>query len=156
MDHNVSKTMNGFLIIANIINLLYNVPQIITTYKRKSTKDFSGWFLFLRFIGNFIWIGYAIEIDSLLMLINNIVTVVSSGFIGYYKVKEIYNEYKLKQYKLVTNDDDIINSDNNINLSNIENDHLISNIENDHSIIDLSKFPDDKNDEFKEINLHNN
>ena len=52
LDPNVSTTMNGFLIIANIINLLYNVPQIVTTYKRKSTKDFSGWFLFLRFISS--------------------------------------------------------------------------------------------------------
>jgi uncharacterized protein with PQ loop repeat len=122
MDKNVSTTMNVFIIFANIINLLYNIPQIVTTYKRKSTKDFSGWFLFLRFIGNFIWVAYAIEIDSLLMLINNIVTILSSAFIGYYKIKEIYNEYKLKQYKLLSsdiiNDESLILNNNNIIIDN--------------------------------------
>ena len=57
--------------------------------KTKSTKDFSGLFLLLRVVGNCIWIEYAIEINSMLMLINNIVTVISSLFIGYYKLNEI-------------------------------------------------------------------
>ena len=67
MDNNVSLTMNIFLIIANVINLVYNLPQIIKTYKTKSTGDFSEWFLLLRFVGNIIWIPYAIEINSLLL-----------------------------------------------------------------------------------------
>ncbi len=45
LDKNVSDTMNVFLVIANIINLVYNVPQIVKTCRTKSTKDFSGWFL---------------------------------------------------------------------------------------------------------------
>ena len=89
MDANVSPTMNVFLIIANIINLIYNIPQMVKTYKTKSTKDFSGWFLSLRVIGNLIWVAYAIEINSILMLINNIVTVVASLFLGYYKYREV-------------------------------------------------------------------
>lgn len=88
LDDNVSTTMNVFIIIANILNLFYNSPQMWTTYKRKTTKDISATFLVLRFVTNNIWIAYAIEIDSLLFLINNIVTVLSSAFIGYYKVKE--------------------------------------------------------------------
>jgi len=94
LDNNVSTTMNAFLIIANILNLLYNVPQMVRTYRRKSAKDFSGWFLSLRIVGNFIWVAYAIEINSLLMLINNIVTVSSSFFIGYYKMKDYINKDK--------------------------------------------------------------
>ena len=144
MDKNVSTTMNGFIILANIINLFYNIPQIVTTYKRKSTKDFSGWFLFLRFVGNSIWIGYAIEIDSLLMLINNIVTILSSAFIGYYKVKEIYNEYKLKQYKLVS--DDITNDD-----SLILNNNIKTNNENYESLQEIILHD---SSEMKEINLN--
>jgi len=89
LDLNVSTTMNIFLIIANIINLVYNIPQIVKTYKTKSTKDFSTWFLSLRIVGNIIWVAYAIEVESFLMLINNIVTVLSSIFIGYYKVIEL-------------------------------------------------------------------
>ena len=91
-DPNVSMTMNGFLIIANIINIVYNIPQMVLTYKTKSTGDFSFWFLSLRVVGNTIWLIYAIDIDSLLMLINNTVTVGSSIFILFFKVKKYYEE----------------------------------------------------------------
>jgi MtN3 and saliva related transmembrane protein len=101
-DPNVSRTMNGFLVIANIINLVYNLPQIYKTYKTKSTGDFSEWFLFLRIVGNVIWIPYAIEIESTLMLINTLVTVASSIFIGYYKVREIINKKKFTIYSKFT------------------------------------------------------
>jgi MtN3 and saliva related transmembrane protein len=97
IDHNVSLTTNIFLVIANIINLFYNIPQMYKTYKCKSTKDFSTLFLSFRFIGNLIWVEYAVEIGSLLMLINNVVTVISTLFIGYYKINELYLEYKIKK-----------------------------------------------------------
>ena len=96
IDHNVSTTTNVFLIIANIINLFYNIQQMYKTYKCKSTKDFSSLFLLLRIIGNLIWVEYAIELDSMLMLINNIVTVLSSLFIGYYKLNEILKKNNIK------------------------------------------------------------
>ena len=92
INDDVSMTMNVFVIIANIINLVYNIPQMVKTYQRKSTKDLSSWFIFLRIVGNSIWIGYAIEIDNMMMLINNIITVSSSIFIAYYKVSELYKE----------------------------------------------------------------
>ena len=118
MDNNVSLTMNIFLIIANVINLVYNLPQIIKTYKTKSTGDFSEWFLLLRFIGNTIWIPYAIEINSLLLLINTIVTVCSSIFIGYYKIKEILNKRKNKKNN-TNNNYHILEQDKNDNDNNI-------------------------------------
>ena len=93
MDKNVSLTMNVFLIIANIINVIYNIPQMVKTYKCKSTKELSSWFLFLRVIANIIWVGYAIDVDSMMMLINTIVTVIASIFISYYKVIELYKDY---------------------------------------------------------------
>ena len=124
MDNNVSLTMNIFLIIANIINIVYNIPQMVKTYKCKSTKDLSSWFLFLRIIGNSIWIGYAIEVDSMMMLINTIVTVFASIFIGYYKVLELNkerliiksnkqkifyeNEFNYSNYQKIKDDDDTI------------------------------------------------
>ena len=76
---------------------------MVKTYKSKSTSDISEWFLLLRFSGNIIWIVYAIEINSLLFLINNIITVLSSAFIGYFKILEIRNKTKL-----LPNEDDII------------------------------------------------
>lgn len=98
MDPNVPLSMNIMLIIANVINLIYNIPQMVQTYRTKSTRDFSGWFLSLRIIGNMIWFVYAIYIANLLMLINNAVTVVASIFIGYYKCVEIYNDRKQHGY----------------------------------------------------------
>lgn len=88
-DSNVSFTMNIAIVIANIINLVYNAPQMYRTYKTKRTKDISGWFLSLRVVSNALWVWYAVEVDSLLMLVNNIVTVFSSVFVGYYKLVEI-------------------------------------------------------------------
>ena len=111
-DPNVSDTMNVFLVIANIINLVYNLPQIYKTYKTKSTGDFSEWFLFLRIVGNIIWIPYSIEIGSTLMLVNTLVTVASSIFIGYYKVREIINKKKYMIYSKFTSDSRIMKNRN--------------------------------------------
>ena len=122
LDKNVSLTMNVFLVIANIINIVYNLPQVIKTYKTKSAGDFSEWFLFLRIVGNIIWIGYSIEIDSLLMLINNLVTVLASLFIGYYKAKEIMNKKKVKAYDTIIDD----NYEPSYNISNnLDNTSLV-------------------------------
>ncbi len=115
IDHNVSLTTNIFLVIANIINLFYNIPQMYKTYKCKSTKDFSTLFLSFRFIGNLIWVEYAVEIGSLLMLINNVVTVVSTLFIGYYKINELYSEYKIKKNNKKINEIYTENEDGNNN-----------------------------------------
>ena len=116
LDKNVSMTMNVFLIIANIINLWYNIPQVVKTYKCKSTRDFSSWFLFLRVLGNTIWIAYAIEVDSFQMLLNNVVTVLCSSFICYYKIKEILCDYKKEKEKEV---DEINLIEKNVTIENI-------------------------------------
>ena len=94
LDPNVPLGMNVMLIIANVINLVYNIPQMVKTYKTKSTRDFSGWFLSLRIVGNAIWVVYSIYVANLLMLINNVVTVIASVFVAYYKVKEMIEERK--------------------------------------------------------------
>jgi MtN3 and saliva related transmembrane protein len=135
IDHNVSITTNVFLVIANIINLFYNIPQMYKTYKCKSTKDFSPTFLLLRIIGNTIWIEYAIEVNSFLMLLNNIVTVFSSLFIGYYKLNELLQQRKninvLKQQELelntftINNDDENQNGDSSNDGSNDDKNKLI-------------------------------
>lgn len=88
-DDKVSITMNVFLVIGNIINLVYNIPQIVKTYQTKSTKDFSPTFLFMRVIGNCIWLAYSIELQEFLFMVSNVVSVFSSIFISYYKVLEM-------------------------------------------------------------------
>lgn len=104
-DDNVSITMNVFLVIGNIINLLYNIPQIVKTYKTKSTKDFSPTFLFMRAIGNCIWLAYSIELKQNLFMLSNIVSVFSAFFISYYKAIELMDEHFYKKMNAVDDDD---------------------------------------------------
>jgi uncharacterized protein with PQ loop repeat len=109
LDPNVGIPMNVFIIIGNIITLLQNIPQVVKTYQVKSTRDFSSIFLIMRLAACFIWGAYSIEINSLLMLINNLITLSSTVFIGYYKVKEIVYDYKSKKiimYTEIQNKDD--------------------------------------------------
>ena len=98
-DDKVSVTMNVFLVIGNIINFVYNIPQVIKTYKTKSTKDFSPTFLFMRVIGNCIWLAYSIELQQFLFMLSNVVSVIAAIFISYYKVVEMYQE-RLKYVKM--------------------------------------------------------
>ena len=114
LDPNVSITMNVFIIIGNILTLFQNVPQVIKTYQVKSTRDFSSIFLLMRVFSCLIWGSYSIEIKSLLMLINNLITLSSTMFIGYYKVKEIIYDYKNKKvYVELEHDNNEQNEENN-------------------------------------------
>ena len=117
-DDKVSTTMNVFLVIGNIINLVYNIPQIVKTYQTKSTKDFSSTFLFMRVVGNCIWLAYSIELQEFLFMVSNVVSVFSSIFISYYKLVEIIDS-KQKE-----------NSYNNVKMLDGEpfNDQLIEGI----------------------------
>jgi MtN3 and saliva related transmembrane protein len=124
MNDNLSLTMNIFVIIANVINVVYNIPQMVTTYKRKSTKDLSSWFLFLRIIGNSIWMGYAIEVDSMMMLINNVITVFASIFIAYYKVLELHQERLITIYNYKNENENEINYDNYQNINDDDDDKV--------------------------------
>lgn len=105
-DDKVSVTMNVFLVIGNIINFVYNIPQVIKTYKTKSTKDFSPTFLFMRVIGNCIWLAYSIELQQFLFMLSNVVSVLAAIFISYYKVVEMYQE-RLIEYNTI--DDEELN-----------------------------------------------
>jgi uncharacterized protein with PQ loop repeat len=128
LDQNVSLPMNVFIIIGNVITLVQNVPQVIKTYQVKSTRDFSAIFLSLRVIACLIWGAYSIEISSLLMLINNLITLLSTIFLGYYKVKEIIYDYKNKRVNVYmeVNDNNI---NNNLNLENQNNNDNYNNDE---------------------------
>ena len=115
-DPHVNLTMNIFLIIGNVINLIQNLPQVIKTYQTKSTRDFSSIFLGLRIVGNVIWIAYAIQISSILLIVNNSVTVLATVFIAFYKVREIIEDRRLETYKELqqmenSNDNDNDNED---------------------------------------------
>ncbi len=127
LDQNVSLPMNVFIIIGNFITLVQNVPQVIKTYQVKSTRDFSAIFLSLRVIACLIWGAYSIEISSLLMLINNLITLLSTIFLGYYKIKEIIYDYrnKKKNNYIEINNLENIQTDNDNNNDDNNNDEKI-------------------------------
>lgn len=43
----INTYKNSVLIVCNVINVIYHVPQIVKTYKTKSVKDFDSYYLFL-------------------------------------------------------------------------------------------------------------
>lgn len=104
LDDSVSPAMNVFLIIGNLNNLIYNIPQMAKTYKLKSTKDFSSAFLFMRVFGNIIWLAYSIELNKFLFLFSNIVSLISSMFVCYYKVCELYVDYIKQKQRVIFNE----------------------------------------------------
>ena len=130
LDPNVNLTMNIFIIIGNFITVFQNIPQVVKTYQVKSTKDFSAIFLFMRLSACFIWGAYSIEINSLLMLINNLITLSSTIFIGYYKTRELISDYKAKRNKdyAQINDEDnyIINNPFNNSTDNPNKEMIVS------------------------------
>jgi uncharacterized protein with PQ loop repeat len=143
-DDKVSLTTNIFLIIANIINLTYNIPQVVKTYRTKSTGDFSETFLVMRILGNSIWIGYSIEINSMLMLINNLVVIFSTMFLGYYKVLEIIKKRKEKSHINFINNDNDTDIDKYTNTNNDNDNEQYENytdidLDNDNNITEKDK-----------------
>lgn len=122
---------NVFAITANILNLIYNFPQMWLTYKRKTTRDISGYFLSLRIISSIIWIIYSFEIDNGQLIIANTVTLLSSLFICYYKMNEIIGDLKNREKNNLNDKKDnfsIIpldkNSDANVSMAILRNDEL--------------------------------
>lgn len=105
IDPTLPLWLNTIVIIANILNLIYNVPQMIKTYRRKTTRDISGIFLLLRFVANTIFTIYTIYISNVQLSIANIVSVLSTLFIGYYKIKELIHLRSINKYTF-SNDDD--------------------------------------------------
>lgn len=102
-NHNIPLLVNIMVYTANVLNLVYNIPQMYRTYKRKTTCDISGWFLLLRFISSIIWIIYAIYMNDLQIMIANTVTWFANLFIGYYKIMDIYKTFQKDKYVKLNN-----------------------------------------------------
>jgi len=110
LEPNIPLWVNGFAISANILNLIYNFPQMWRTFKRKSTRDISGWFLLLRVISSILWVVYSIAISNGQLIIANSVTLIASIFVGYYKAKELTQDccgHKLEEITIDKNQDEL-------------------------------------------------
>jgi MtN3 and saliva related transmembrane protein len=127
-NHNVPLAINILVYIANIINLIYNLPQMYKTFKRKTTCDISGWFLSLRAISSVIWTIYSFYIDDAQLIVANIVTLIATIFIGYYKIRDMRIAWKInRQQKQISQQ-----STENTNLleSNVTISSLIDTLQN--------------------------
>jgi uncharacterized protein with PQ loop repeat len=105
---------NNILIVCNIINVIYHVPQIIKTYRTKSVQDFDPYYLFLGNLHSLCWVMYSISDNNYLMLFNSCVTVFSISFVSYYKITSYISDYYNKK-NLSKLDINIENSDTNNN-----------------------------------------
>ena len=134
-DDSVSPLMNVFLVIGNVIALVYNIPQMVKTYKTKSTKDFSSIFLFMRIINNSIWLSYSIELGTFLFILANITAVIGSTFLGYYKLVELYDIRTIKKKELYLIAPEMEHTDLEMEHTDLEMEH--TDLEMEHTDLEM-------------------
>ena len=87
----ISEMLNNFSqnigLLAAIFTTIAFVPQVLKIYKKKSVEDISlpMWIIFS--FGVFLWFIYGILIMSLPVILANIVTLMLSLFILFFKIK---------------------------------------------------------------------
>lgn len=69
---------------ANLLGLIYNIPQMWHTYKIKSTGDISPLSVKLRILTSAIWILYSIYLHLWDVLVSWAITFISAVFTGYF------------------------------------------------------------------------
>ena len=89
IDPNVGLVMNIFLILGNLICIGYNIPQMIQTYKTRSTGDINEWFILFRILGNSPFVVYSIYVGEVNLFISYTFAVIASLFIGYFKYMDM-------------------------------------------------------------------
>ena len=110
--------------IANVVNILYNIPQMYHTYKCKTTTGISPIFLHARLYCSILWTVYCIYYRLWYILVSWLTTGTSTVFMLYYM--HIYP--RMERRKLLKNMD-----------NNDDTDMLITNTEIDIENIDLRK-----------------
>ena len=82
---NVELFMTILVNIANVLSILYNVPQMWRTYKLKKADDISSHFLWMRLSAGIIWSIYCIYYKMWYVIISWTTTILSTTQILYYK-----------------------------------------------------------------------
>jgi MtN3 and saliva related transmembrane protein len=70
------------------------VPQVIRTWKTKSTGDISLGMYLMMFVGTALWLTYGIIKNDLPIMLANVVTVCLSCIILYFKVAGMMKKNK--------------------------------------------------------------
>lgn len=74
-------------LIAAVCTTFAFIPQVMKVWKTKQTKDLSLRMYSIMFIGIILWLVYGIRIDSLSIMMANVVTATLVGTILVYIIK---------------------------------------------------------------------
>jgi MtN3 and saliva related transmembrane protein len=74
-------------LIAAVCTTFAFIPQVIKVWKTKNTKDLSLRMYSIMFIGIILWLVYGIRINSLSIILANVVTAILVGTILVYIIK---------------------------------------------------------------------
>ena len=74
-------------LIAAVCTTFAFIPQVIKVWKTKQTKDLSLRMYSIMFLGILLWLFYGIIIDSLSIILANVVTATLVGTILVYVIK---------------------------------------------------------------------
>jgi len=75
-------------LIAAVCTTFAFIPQVMKVWKTKQTKDLSLRMYFIMLVGILLWLVYGIRIDSLSIILANLVTATLVGIILVYIIKE--------------------------------------------------------------------
>ncbi len=74
-------------LIAGVLTTIAYLPQVRKTFKTKSVKELSLTMYLVMFVGVMLWLTYGILIDSISIILANIVTGVLTSILIYFKLK---------------------------------------------------------------------
>ena len=80
----------------NILNLLYNIPQVILVLKHRSARNISKWFLVLRIFSSMTWVAYAWLENDKFITASYLVTLLSSCIMLIVKINEACKENNIE------------------------------------------------------------
>ncbi len=74
-------------IIAGVLSCTTFLPQVIKTYKSKSTEDVSLLMFLIAALGSALWLIYGILIQSFALTFTNVIVLIFSLIMLFFKVK---------------------------------------------------------------------
>jgi MtN3 and saliva related transmembrane protein len=74
-------------LIAGVLTTIAYLPQVRKTWKTKSVKELSLTMYLVMFVGVMLWLTYGILIDSISIILANIVTGILTSLLIYLKLK---------------------------------------------------------------------
>lgn len=82
----MSPTIEFIGAVAAILTTASFLPQVYQTWKTKSTESLSLPMLTMFGTGVCLWLVYGFALESLPLIISNIITIVSAGLLVYFKL----------------------------------------------------------------------